>query len=452
MALTNTTGTAATLPLDSGDISWILISSALVFVQIPGLALFYSGLSEAKNSLVALLSVLLAFCVVFLQWVLFGYSLALSDTSTSKFIGNFDFGACLNILTTQNAIASTIPAALLAMYQGMFAGITPGLFLGAVIGRIRLLPMMFFVFLWTTIVYDPITYWSWSTHGWLHTLNVMDYAGGSVVHLSAGVTGLVLALMLGNRSDYGEKAYEAHNPTFVYIGTILMWFGWMGFNGGSSVAANVRGVGAAFATNIAAAAGGLSYMALEQIINKKRFSAIAFCNGVVVALVAITPGSGFVQPSVGIIFGSLTAVACFVSVKLVHSFKIDDGLEVAASHGVGGAFGMVLTGIFAQYEVTTLNVSAGSATAGWLDQVWIQVPVQFAGIASVVVWTVAWTVLIVLGMNAVPGLRLRCSVEEEAVGLDASEIGEHSYPYISLPDLERQKPAMGESKITVAGI
>ncbi|KAJ3059366.1 hypothetical protein HDU99_006368 [Rhizoclosmatium hyalinum] len=309
----------------------------------------------------------------------------------------------------------------------MFACITPGLLIGGIAGRMRLLPMMIFVFLWTTIVYDPIAYWTWSSNGWLHSLNCLDYAGGSVVHLSSGVTGFILAVLLGKRNDYGVREYKPHNPAFVYIGTALLWFGWNGFNGGSALASNERAVGAAFATNIAAAAGGLTMMAMESLVNKKRFSAIAFCNGVVIALVAITPGSGYIQPGVALVFGVLTPIVCFYASKFVHWLGVDDTLEVGASHGVGGAFGMILTGIFAQFSITNVDV-AGGATAGWIDTVWIQVPVQLAGIAAVTVWTAGWTCIIVLAVNMIPGLKMRCHKDAEAVGLDTAEVGEASYP------------------------
>ncbi|KAJ3295625.1 hypothetical protein HDU79_008814 [Rhizoclosmatium sp. JEL0117] len=416
-------------PLNGGDTAWIITSSVLVFVQIPALGFFYAGLVESKNSLSTLLSVLLCGSVVIFQWILFGYSLSFSDTSSSNFIGNFEYGVLRNSMDTQNLVATTIPNALLCMYQMMFAAITPGLLIGGVAGRLRLIPMMVFVFLWTTIVYDQIAYWNWSVSGWLHAMNVMDYAGGSVVHISSGVTGFVLAMMLGKRVDYGKKTYKPHNPTFVYLGTALIWFGWNGFNGGSAFASNQRSVAAAFATNIAAAMGGLTFMLMEKYVNKKGLSAVAYCNGVVIGLVAITPGSGFVQPIFAIFFGIIPAIACFYAMKVGHWLKVDDVLEVGASHGVGGAVGMLMTGIFAQYSITTLDAGPG-VPAGWLDGQWMQVPVQLAGIASVTAWTAAWTVIIVYVMNMIPGLKLRCDEDAERVGLDIAEVGEAAYPYV----------------------
>ncbi|KAJ3082428.1 hypothetical protein HDU99_002694, partial [Rhizoclosmatium hyalinum] len=200
----------------------------------------------------------------------------------------------------------------------------------------------------------------------------MDYAGGSVVHVTSGTTALILALMLGPRIDYdGEKEYYAHSPTYVYLGTGLLWFGWMGFNGGSSVAANSRGVNAAFTSNLAASAGGVTWMILDTTVNQKKYTAIGLCTGAIAGLAAVTPGSGFVQPGVGIIFGIISAICCFYSVKLMKKLRIDDTLDVAPVHGVGGAVGMLLTGVFAQYQVTQVDITPGvEPTAGWLDVIW----------------------------------------------------------------------------------
>ncbi|KAJ3076292.1 hypothetical protein HDU98_004591 [Podochytrium sp. JEL0797] len=327
------------------------------------------------------------------------------------------------------------------MYQMMFAAITPGLFLGAVAGRMRMLPMMIFVLLWSIIVYNPVAYWVWSANGWLKNMAVMDYAGGSVVHVTSGVTAFVLALMLGKRVDYGKREYVNHNPTFVYIGTGLLWFGWMGFNGGSSLAANTRGVNAAFASNLAAAVGGLVWMALNVFVEKKGYSGIGFCTGAVAGLATITPGSGFVQPGFGLVYGIIGAVCCFYSIKVMHWLKVDDSLDVAAVHGVGGALGMILTGIFAQYRVT--NVSSVGATAGWIDGVWMQMPVQLAAIAAIGAWSAVWTAVLVLFFNAVPQIKLRCDVDAEKLGLDLADIGERAYPYAQVSACDANCTSIG---------
>ncbi|KAJ3112627.1 hypothetical protein HK100_002267 [Physocladia obscura] len=424
--IAQSTSSSATSPVDSGDVSWVLISSALVFIMVPGLGLFYSGLAETKNSLAMLLVVMLAFAVVAVQWALFGYSLAFSDTSVSTFVGNFRYGALLDTMETQHPNAPTIPGSLYSMYQMMFAAITPALFVGATAGRMRILPTIVFVFMWTTVVYDPICYWVWAPNGWLHNLNVMDYAGGSVVHVSSGATAFVLALLVGKRVDYGKRDYHNHNPTFVYIGT--------GFNGGSSVAANSRGVNAAYASNLAACIGGLVWMGLDTLINRKKFSAIGFCTGAVAGLATITPGSGYVQPGIGLIFGILASVVCFYAVKLMHYLHVDDSLDVAAVHGVGGALGLVLTGVFAQYSVTDVDVTG--ATAGWLDHVWVQVPVQLAAIAAVGVWSAVWSITFVLAINLIPGLKMRCNAEAELRGMDFADVGENAYPFVEYGKLK----------------
>ncbi|KAJ3296886.1 hypothetical protein HDU79_005468 [Rhizoclosmatium sp. JEL0117] len=394
------TQTSTSLPLNSGDTSWVLISSALVFIMAPGLGFFYAGIGESKNTMSILVSVLLSFAVSMIHWALIGFSLAFSDTTDSPFLGNLDYFALLGTMTKTNPEAPTIPASLFALYQMMFAAIAPALFIGA-------------------------------TAGWLHNLNVMDYAGGSVVHVTSGTTALILALMLGPRIDYdGEKEFHAHSPTYVYLGTGLLWFGWMGFNGGSSVAANSRGVNAAFTSNLAASAGGVTWMILDTIVNQKKYTAIGLCTGAIAGLAAVTPGSGFVQPGVGIIFGIISAICCFYSVKLMKKLRIDDTLDVAPVHGVGGAVGMLLTGVFAQYQVTQVDITPGvEPTAGWLDGVWVQVPVQFLAIISICAWSALWSAILVHIMNKFPFTELRCSAEAEVHGLDETEIGEADHLY-----------------------
>ncbi|KAJ3070186.1 hypothetical protein HDU99_002748, partial [Rhizoclosmatium hyalinum] len=285
---------------NSGDQSWLLISTALVFIMTPGLGLFYSGLTDKKNSMTMMQIVMINFAVIAIQWALFGYTLALSDTVTKLSVWGFL----------------------------MFAGITPGLFLGATAGRMKMFPTMVFVFCWSTVVYDPVVYWVWSSNGWLHNMNVLDYAGGSVVHVSAGVAALVLAIKVGKRQDFDQVPLVNHSPPWIYIGTALLWFGWMGFNAGSASSANERAVSASYASNLAASTGGLVWMGLEALVNNKKFSSIAFCTGAVAGLATITPGSGFVQPGFGIIYGLLAGVVCFYAARYLKKCRIDDTLDV----------------------------------------------------------------------------------------------------------------------------
>ncbi|KAJ3076279.1 hypothetical protein HDU98_004578 [Podochytrium sp. JEL0797] len=369
-------------------------------------------------------SVLLAFSVAAIEFSLLGFTLALSDTADSKFIGNFRYGALLNTIDTQNVQAPTVPNSLYAMYQMMFAGITPAIFTGSVGGRMKMIPTMVFVLLWSIIVYNPIVYWIWSANGWLHNINVLDYAGGSIVHLSSGVTSLTLAYMLGQRVDYGTREFHKHNPAFVYIGTGFLWFGWMGFNGGSAFAANPRAVNAAYSSNLAAAAGGLMWLFLDVVVEKRGFTTIGFCTGAVSGMATITSGAGFVQPGFGIIYGLLAGVACFYAVEFIKYLRIDDALDVMGVHGVGGSLGMILTGLFAQHVVT--DVDAPGSTSGWVDGVWIQIPVQMAAVAAVGAWASVWTVVLILFLERVCGLKMRCTTEEEIEGLDIAEIKEPS--------------------------
>ncbi|KAJ3059890.1 hypothetical protein HDU98_004086 [Podochytrium sp. JEL0797] len=370
-----------------------------------------------------MVAVFLTFAVSTIQWSLVGFSLSFSDTTRSAFIGNLDYFAQLGTMTKTNPEAPTIPSSLFSLYQMMFAGIGPPLFVGATAGRTRLVPTIIFSVLYSTFIYDPVNYWVWSADGWLNQLNGMDYAGGSVSHITAGTTAFVLAKMIGPRLEYGAKHFKPHSPTFVYIGTGLLWFGWMGFNGGSSVAANSRGVIAAFSTNLAASSGGITWMILNSMIDNKKFNAIGFCTGAVAGLAAITPGSGFVQPCVGIIYGITAAVGCFYAIKVQAWMKVDDTVDVAATHGVGGAIGMVLTGIFAQYQVSEMD-NTSAPHAGLIDGVWVQVPVQILVVVCVSAWSAAWTALFVTLMNQFSVTALRCSAESEAIGLDLAEIGE----------------------------
>ncbi|KAJ3022113.1 UNVERIFIED_CONTAM: hypothetical protein HDU68_009312 [Siphonaria sp. JEL0065] len=357
--------------------------------MIPGLGLFYAGLAEQKNSMTML----------------------------------------LNTMHTQSKTAPTVPNSLWALYQMMAACITPGLWIGATAGRMRILPTLVFAFLWTTFVYDPIAYSVYGVHGWLHKLDVLDYAGGTLVHLSAGCTALVLSLVVGNRLDFGTREYVNHNPAFVYLGTALLWFGWTGFDGGCATTANERAVNAAFTTNIAGAVAGLVWMALDMAVDKKRWSSVGFCTGAVAGLATMTAGSGHVQPGVGLVYGFLAGVFCFFAVKGLHYKQVDDSLDVAAVHGVGGSLGVLLTGIFAQYTVTATGVSEG-ITAGWIEGVWKQVPIQLLAIVAVAVWTGAISYTLLVTINRIPGLYLRCSRQDEVLGLDHAEVGEDAYPYI----------------------
>ncbi|KAI9338761.1 ammonium transporter AmtB-like domain-containing protein [Obelidium mucronatum] len=448
---------ALTSAINTGDVSWLLISTAMIFIMIPGLGLFYAGLAEQKNSMTMLHLCLLIFAAITIQWTLFGYSLSFSDTSSSWFMGNFEYAMLLNTIHTQNKLAPTVPNSMWALYQMMAACITPGLWIGATAGRMRLLPTLVFAVLWSTFVYDAVAYSVYGVNGWLHKMNVLDYAGGTLVHLTAGTTAFVMSCVVGKRLDYGRRDYENHNPAFVYLGTGLLWFGWMGFDGGCATSANERAVNAAFATNIAGAMGGLVWMALDMTVNKKKWSSIGFCTGAVAGLATMTAGSGHVQPGVGLLYGFSAGIACFFAVKGMHFIQVDDSLDVVAVHGVGGSLGLLLTGIFAQYTVTATGVTEG-VTAGWIEGVWKQVPIQMLAIVAVIAWTTVVSFTLLVTIDRIPGLHLRCSKQDEVLGLDYAEVGEEAYPYIMVEketeedrEMDEMERMGGDGETTVMG-
>ncbi|KAH9267511.1 hypothetical protein BASA83_009900 [Batrachochytrium salamandrivorans] len=406
--MSSPTPPAATQDPGSASIGLIISCSALVFIMIPGVGLFYSGLSRSKNALSLIMLSILSMAVVIVQWVLFGYSLAFSD-SGSPFMGNFAMAGLANVGATPiPVIAPAIPSILFAVFQMQFASITVALIYGAVVERIRLIPALVFAFLWTTLVYDPITYWSWANHGWIRNLGCLttaapdhtpcgvgslDFAGGGPVHVASGFAGLAYCLVVGNRRyiNINSKGSEflPHNITNVFIGTALLWFGWFGFNGGSAMAATPRAAMAVAVTLFAAAAGALSWT-LVDYINTKNYPELPF---------ARVPFQGI--------------------------FAFDDSLDAWGVHGVGGMLGSILTGVFAQKTIASLDGT--SIDGGWIDGNWIQVGYQTAGTLAIAAWSFIVSCIILYLMNIIPGLELRPTPEEEDAGADYTEMGETSH-------------------------
>ncbi|TPX30269.1 hypothetical protein SmJEL517_g06136 [Synchytrium microbalum] len=334
----------ATMAKSSADTTWVLTSAALVMIMTPACGFFYAGTIEFKNSQHMVLLSLLCLAVVSIQWYVFGYSLSFSDVSPNNFIGDFSYAGLRGLFSGKShPLAPTIPAAAFMIYQCMFATVTPAIMVGSVAERIRVGPFVLFCFLWTTIVYDFVAYWCWSPNGWLHVLGYQDFAGGQPVHSIAGWGGLAMTLVMGRRRTPNTTP---HNLPLMALGTVLLWFGWFGFNGGSALAMNQRAVIAAINTNTAAAAGGMAWLFYDYRIHKK-FTSLGFCSGAIAGLVAITPGSGFTTPYYSIIFGVLGAVlgnhACFLKGQL----GFDDTLDVFPVHGVAGMVGTILTGLLA---------------------------------------------------------------------------------------------------------
>jgi Amt family ammonium transporter len=411
---------AAAPKIDSGDTAWMLTSSALVLLMtIPGLALFYAGMVRKKNMLATAAQSFGATCIITVLWMIVGYSVAFTTNANSganQFIGSFNYFLLGPMgLNATSSLAPTIPESVYMFFQMTFAIITPALIAGAIADRMKFSAFMWFMSLWLLFVYCPIAHWVWGG-GWLGTMGALDYAGGTVVHLNAGTAGLVACLMLGKRTGYGTENMAPHNLLFALIGASLLWVGWFGFNAGSAVTANVNAGMAAAATQIATAAAAMGWMIMEWIIAKKP-SVLGMISGAVAGLVAITPASGFVNPMGALIIGFAAGVVCyFASVWVKKWIGYDDALDTWGVHGVGGALGALMTGMFASNAIN-------SSSKGWLiDGNGHQMLIQFYDVAAVFVYSGIGTFVILKLIDLVIGIRVSKEVEVE--GLDINLHGE----------------------------
>lgn len=416
---------------NAGDIAWILVASALVWIMIPAIGFFYAGLSRRHHSLSLIWQAICAVSVVSFQWWLWGYSLAFSHTA-GKYIGNLDNVILRDTLAAESVGSPYIPDILYMLYQSTFAIATGVLMVGAAMERGRLLPSMLFLFVWTTIVYDPIACWTWNANGWIFKLGGYDFAGGGPVHITSGAGALAYSVFLGKRKGEGYHTrmphYEAGSTLLVVFGTILLWFGWFGFNGGSALGANVRAVYAAANTNLAAACGAFTWMIIDFFKQgKKKFSMISLCSGAIAGLVGITPAAGFVPIWAAVPIGILTACASNAAMNVKHLMRVDDGLDVFSLHGIGGFTGSILTGVFAADYIIPLD-GFSSGAGGWVSRNWIQVAYQLAGSSAIMAYSFIVSSVILLIMSKIPGLHLRLKEDEEALGVDNVEIGEEAWP------------------------
>ncbi len=406
--------------IDSGDTAWMLTSSALVLLMtIPGLALFYGGMVRKKNVLATLAQSFGATCIITILWMIVGYSVAFTtnaDSHLNQFIGSFNYFLLGPMkLNAVSALAPTIPESVYMFFQMTFAIITPALIAGAIADRMKFSAFMWFMSLWLLLVYCPIAHWVWGG-GWLGAMGALDYAGGSVVHLNAGTAALVACLVLGKRVGYGTENMAPHNLVLSVIGASLLWVGWFGFNAGSAVTSNVNAGMAAAATQIATAAASLAWMFAEWIVAKKP-SVLGMISGAVAGLVAITPASGFVNPVGALIIGLAAGVVCYLSaVWMKKLLGYDDSLDAWGVHGVGGALGAMLTGVFASNAINSLG-------KGWLiDGNPGQMLIQFYDVAAVFGYCAIATFIILKVIDMVVGLRVSREVEVE--GLDINLHGE----------------------------
>ncbi|MGA7370955.1 MAG: ammonium transporter [Nitrososphaeraceae archaeon] len=415
--------------MDSGDNAWMLTASALVLVMTPaGLAMFYGGLARHKNAVSTVHMVFIAVGLVTVQWVFWGYSLAFGPDATGHgFIGNFDW-AGLNYVfhdVPSDVYATTIPHMTFMVFQMMFAIITPALIVASLAERMKWSAYVIFVVIWATFVYDFAAHWTWSLGaggtavGWTGDLPSLDFAGGTVIHITSGWAGLVIAIMLGRRLGYGKVPMEPHNIPLIVLGAALLWFGWFGFNAGSAGAAGTNATSAFVATQIATGTAAITWMLISWA-HTGRPSTVGAASGAVAGLVAITPASGFVGPMASIIIGIVASLVCYAAVVFKNRRKWDDALDTWAVHGIGGLAGALLTGIFAQTMYTDI---ADGLAFGNPEQLLNNAIGAFAALA----WAVGITALIIKVMDLVWPGGIRVTPKEEEVGLDLSQHGERAY-------------------------
>jgi Amt family ammonium transporter len=396
----------------------MLTSAALVLMMtIPGLFLFYGGLVRSKNVLGTIMHSFIMVGVITIQWVLWGYSVAFGPDVGGMF-GSFAWVGLNGVGAEPNAdYAATIPHQTFMIYQMMFAIITPALITGAFAERIKFSTFLVFMILWSTIVYDPLAHWVWGVKGWLREMGALDFAGGTVVHISSGASALVAAIMFGRRIGYGQEAMPPHNLPFSVIGAGLLWVGWFGFNAGSALAADGLATSAFVATHVATAAAALAWLAMDWIRGKPTMLGAA--SGAVAGLVAITPGAGFVGPMSAIIIGAVGGVLCSIACSLKPKFGYDDSLDVVGVHGVGGTWGALATGLFASKAINAAGNDGfffGNPGQLWTQLISVVVTIAFAMIVTAIILSI---------LKATMGLRV--SDEEERMGLDLTQHNERAY-------------------------
>lgn len=402
--------------LDSGNTAWMIVATAFVLMMtIPGLALFYGGLVRRKNVLSVFMQCFILVAVMSLEWVIIGYSMAFSSSEgfLKPFVGGLDH-LMLKGIGINNIESTGIPTLIFVLFQGMFAVITPALIIGAFAERIKFSGFLVFSVLWGILIYNPLAHWVWSSDGWLFNMGALDFAGGTVVHINAGIAALVMAIALGKRRGYKGHAMPPHNIPFVAMGAALLWIGWFGFNAGSGLAANGLAANAFLVTHIATATSAFIWAVLEWVIGKKP-TVVGISTGAVAGLVAITPAAGAVDLTGALFIGLAVALICFFMVAVVKAkLGYDDSLDAFGVHGVGGIIGAILTGVFATSAVT-------GGAEGSLEQL----GVQAISVITTIAYSGIGTFILFYIVNKIIGLR--ASDKDEAIGLDETEYGETAY-------------------------
>src|SRR5712692_746083 len=411
--------TPAPPKIDSGDTAWVLVSTALVLLMTaPGLALFYGGMVRHKNALGTLMQSFIILALISIQWVLWGYSLAFGPDK-GGIIGGLEWVGLRGVGAEPNAdYATTIPHTAFMLFQMMFAVITPALITGAFAERKKFSTFLVFILLWATFVYDPLAHWVWGVGGWLKNLGALDFAGGTVVHISSGISALAAAIVIGKRKGYGHQPMPPHNLPLTVMGASLLWFGWFGFNAGSALAANGLAAHAFMTTNTATTAAALGWMFTEWSSRGKP-TVLGAASGAVAGLVAFTPAAGFVTPMAAIVIGAVAGIICYTACNLKSKLGYDDSLDVVGVHGIGGTWGALATGIFASKAVN--DGGANGLLYGEPGQLWK----QFVAVVATIVLGFVMTFVILKVLDAIMGLRI--TEDDEMAGLDLSQHSETAY-------------------------
>lgn len=410
----------AVLTVDKGDTAWLLVSTALVMLMTPGLALFYGGMVRRKNVLGTIMQSFIALGVVSIQWVLIGYSLAFGP-DIGHFIGSLSWAGLNGVGLTPNPdYAATVPHQAYMMFQMMFAVITPALITGAFAERFKFKTYLLFLVLWSTLVYAPIAHWVWGVGGWIRNMGALDFAGGLVVHISSGTAALVAAIIVGKRKVHLDEITKPNNLTMTLTGAALLWFGWFGFNAGSALTSGSLATSAFVATHIAAAAATMSWLFTEWL-HRGQPTALGAASGAVAGLVAITPASGYVGPLAALLIGLAVGVLCYFAVGIKTKLGYDDSLDAVGVHGVGGTFGAIMVGLFASKAINP----AGGNGLFYGDMHLLGVQVISVAAAIAYSFTVTWLLLKILDKT----LGLRVKGEDELDGLDISQHGESGYSF-----------------------
>ena len=406
--------------MNTGDTVFVLLSAALVMLMTPGLALFYGGMVRNKNVLGTIMQSFIILGIITLEWVLWGYSMAFGPDH-GGIIGGFDWVGLKSVgMSPSPDYGDTIPHLAFMIFQCMFAIITPALITGAFAERMKFSAFLLFTILWATLVYNPLCHWVWGVGGWIGKMGALDFAGGTVVHISSGISALAASLIIGKRLGYGRTAYMPHNVPMTITGAALLWFGWFGFNAGSALACNGLAANAFVVTHIASAVAALSWMFMEWF-HRGKPTTLGAASGAVAGLVAITPGSGFVGPMSAIIIGALAGIICYAGILLKSKLGYDDSLDVVGIHGLGGTWGALATGLFAS---TGINPDgANGLFFGNPGQLWI----QFVSVITTMVFAFVMSVVILKAVHMVIGLRI--TDEEEERGMDIVLHNETGYSF-----------------------